>query len=283
MGAHPSRVACFVLLATGTFARVAFAQDVDACIDANEKAIAQRKAEKLIDARASLSVCAASTCPDVIRASCQQRLAEVSQAIPSIVFSVKDPSGRDLALVRLSIDASKYTDRLEGHAIVVDPGEHEFRFEVEGQEPVVRRFVLPEGEQNRREEIVIGAPPAPVAAQREAAGRASAQRTVAFVVGGVGVAGLALGGIFGALSIGAHGSYEKNCGSNIGAPPGQCNATGVTGESDAATKGTISTIAFVGGGVMVAAGAVLFLTAPAHASSPEIGMGPGSVFLRGRF
>ena len=69
-----SWIACLVLLATLTSGGVARAQDADACILANEKALALRKAEKLIAARASLSMCAASTCPDAVRTSCQQRV-----------------------------------------------------------------------------------------------------------------------------------------------------------------------------------------------------------------
>jgi hypothetical protein len=288
---RPARTACLVFLAALTGAGLTRAQDIDACIGANEKALAQRKAGKLIDARASLSACAASSCPEVIRASCQQRLGEVSQAIPSIVFSVKDGAGNDLAAVKLTIDGVTRGDRLAGGAITLDPGEHEFRFEAAGLEPVVKRFVLPEGEQNRRQDIVLGttpsagpAPPAVAAeADRGAAPPGSTQRAVGLILGGVGVAGLALGGVFGALAISAHGSYEKSCGSNIGAPPGQCNATGVSGESDAATKGTISTIGFIAGGVLAAGGAVLFLTAPRREANAQIGVGAGSVYLRGRF
>src|ERR1700689_3271919 len=93
-----SSLALLLLLAAASTApRVARAQDMDACINASEKALTLRKAEKLIDARKSLSVCAASACPDAVRTSCQQRLADVIKAIPSIVFVTKDASGHDVA------------------------------------------------------------------------------------------------------------------------------------------------------------------------------------------
>lgn len=291
-----SRVACLALLVTvSSTVRVARAQDTDACINASEKALALRKAEKLIDARASLSTCAASSCPDAVRTSCQQRLAETNQTIPSIVFFAKDGTGRDLTTVKLTIDGAIYADHLDGSAIVRDPGEHEFRFEATGQEPVVKRFVLHAGEQNRREDIVIGAAPAaPATASVPPASAAPVadqgpvndgriQRTIGLVVGGVGVVGLVVGGIFGALSMSAHSSYEQNCGSNIGAPAGFCNSAGVSGESDAATKGTISTAFFIGGAVATAAGAVLFFTAPSGPSSTQGGLGPAGVLVKGQF
>ena len=101
----------------------------------------------------------------------------------------------------------------------------------------------------------------------------STQRTLALVLVGVGVAGLVVGAVSGAMSISAHGTYEQSCGSNIGAPPGQCNGSGVSGQNDAATKGTISTVAFVGGGRVGAAGAILFLTAPSGASTRRLAWG----------
>jgi hypothetical protein len=293
--------ACARLPAVLLFAAVlggpslARAQDIDACIDASEKALSQRKAEKLIDARASLSKCAASTCPDAVSASCRQRLADVIRAIPGIVFVTRDGSGADLAAVKLSIDGAVYADRLDGRVIELDPGEHDFRFEVAGQAPVAQRFVLHEGERNRREIVVIGGvSTAPAAGQTESPAAVAepkpssqtdggGQRTAALVVAGVGVAGLITGGVFGGLSMSAHNTYELNCGSNIGAPPGQCNAQGVSGESDAATKGTIATALLIGGGVLTAAGAAWYFLAPSGPKSVQVGVGLGAITLRGEF
>jgi len=269
---------------------LAHAQDIDACIGASEKAVSLRKADRLIAARASLSACASPACPDAIRKSCVQRLAEANRAIPSIVLLTKDGNGHDLAAVKLSIDGAPYADRLDGNAIVLDPGEHEFRFETPGQAPVVQRFVLHQGEQNRRETILIGPPaltapapsPHPDTTSDDGRSDKSLWRTVGLVVGGVGVAGLVAGGVFGALALSAHDGYEKSCGSNIGAPAGLCNQSGVNGEADAATKGTVSTVAFVVGGAAVAAGTALFLLAPKGARL-QVGLGPGSVIFSGGF
>jgi hypothetical protein len=277
---------------------VAHAQDTDACIAANEKAVALQKKGQLVQARAALSTCAASSCPDAVSSSCRQRLVALGETIPSVVFFAADASGHDLVAVRVTVDGAPYADHLDGRAIVLDPGEHEFRFEAAGQAPVVRRLVLHQGEKNRREDVVIGLPgapgpaatPAPAIARvaapgsgQETATRGAVQRTTGLVVGGVGVAGVVAGGVFGALSMSAHGSYEASCGSSIGAPAGRCNASGVTGESDAASKGTASTILFIGGGLATAAGLVLYLTAPSGVATPEVAVVPGGVVVAGRF
>jgi hypothetical protein len=302
-----SRVACFILLAGLGYARVASAQDMDACIAASEKAVGLQKTGKLIDARASLSTCSAASCPDAIRTSCQDRITQVNHALPSLVFFARDASGRDVTAIKLLIDGVAYADHLDGSAIVLDPGEHEFRFQPVGQPPVVKRLVLHQGEQNRREDLVIGgvsvpiapavvpvpvvpsviAAPIPVApppaGDQGTTSHGSGQRTLGLVVGGVGVAGLVVGGVLGGLTLSARSSYLQDCGSNIGAPPGKCNAQGVSGESSAATKGTVSTIAFIAGGAATAAGVILYFTAPKGGTSTQVGLGPSSVWLTGRF
>jgi hypothetical protein len=306
MRAGPGLVWLVVLGAMSSAANPARGQDTDACINASEKAVALRKAERLIEQRASLSTCAASSCPDAVRTSCQQRLAQADQAIPSIVFFAKDGTGRDLAAVKVTIDGALYADHLDGSVIALDPGEHEFRFEMAGQPPAVKRFVMHQGEQDRRETILLGDGPIPatiaprsasaapgmdggssgpgtIAAGHDASGPRSTQRTAGLLVGGVALASLAAGAIFGGLSIAAHGSYEKSCGGRIGAPAGSCNLQGINGESDAVTKGTISTVFFIGGGVAAVAGGALFFTAPRPVTSAQVGVGAESIVVSGHF
>jgi hypothetical protein len=276
---------------------VSRAQDTDACISASESAVGLHKAGKLIDARAALSKCAAPSCPEAVRTSCQQRLAVASDAIPSVLFFVKDSSGGDLAAVRLTIDGAVYSEHLDGSAVTLDPGEHEFRFEVAGQEPVVKRLLLHQGEKNRRENLVIGAAPAPAVTAPAPAPDAQpmdpgkTRRLTGLVVGGVGVAGLITGAIFGGLTFSETSSYMTHCGKMIGAPPGQCNVAGVSGEGTASTFGAVSTVAFIVGGVAAAGGAVLYFTAPKSATSRATGaqlpftvaVGPTGLSFAGRF
>ena len=96
--------------------------------------------------------------------------------------------------------------------------------------------------------------------------------------------GLATFGVFGALNNSKFSDLEDQCSNN------QCPADL---ESDADTGRTYQTIANVGlivGGVGLAAGAVLFLTSDsgskensASSTTPVVGVGPGSVMVRGKF
>lgn len=285
------RVLLLLPVALAAPASVARAQDTDACIAANEAAVARKKADKLIEARKQLSVCASPSCPDVVRTSCERRLGEVGQAIPSLVVFATDAAGNDLTAVKVLIDGVAYADRLDGNAIELDPGEHELRFEVAGHPPTVKRVFMLEGERGRRESVVVGLPPAPPLPPGIVPGAGAepirpdggSRRTLGWIVGGVGAAALATGGVFGVFAIRAHDSYEQQCGASIGAPAGSCNSQGVTGHDDAATKATISTVFFVVGGVAAAAGVTLVLTAPRSVTTARVGVGPGGVVVQGGF
>jgi hypothetical protein len=293
--------ACFVVVGTGVVdAPRAAAQDADACIAANDRAVSMRKTGKLIDARKALSTCASSTCPDPVRSSCQQRLADALRAIPSIVFEVKDADGSDVTAVKIGMDGQPLADRAAGTAIEVDPGEHDFTFEVAGHTPVHKRIVVVEAVKERHEVVALGRPEAPPANPPKQAtpvppqpeeGGGSSQKTIGLVIAGVGVAGIAVGGVFGLMASSSWSSAQKECGS-----PSQCPQYGqaVNDQQSASSSAAVSTIAFVGGGVALAAGLALFLTAPksdkesaqaaaALSVAPTVGPGGGGLVFKGGF
>jgi serine/threonine-protein kinase len=91
----------------------------------------------------------------------------------------------------------------------------------------------------------------------------SGQKTAALAVGGAGVIGLALGTIFGVKAIGKKSDADAACQPNA---PNQCDAIGVALRHEEKSAGTISTISLVAGGVALAGGVVLFLTAPSSSA-----------------
>ena len=117
-------------------------------------------------------------------------------------------------------------------------------------------------------------PPAP------AAHSGSGQRTAAVVVGAVGVVGLGLGTLFGLQAKSAWSEAKSHC----TAYPFGCGADGVGQQSSANSKATVSTVAFIAGGVALGVGAVLWLTAGSSKSdSVALGFGPGAAFVRETF
>jgi hypothetical protein len=101
----------------------------------------------------------------------------------------------------------------------------------------------------------------------------SSQRTVGIALEIGGGAILATGLVFGALTMGAWSSAEKNC------PDGRCQTSAKQSDAQpdadrASTFAVISTIGVIAGAAALAGGIVLHLTAPKNvAISPAIGQG----------
>jgi hypothetical protein len=265
------RTLCVALLlgASVTAQRRAHAAEgtLSACIEANESSIQLRAAHELLAAREKSLQCAGEGCPEIVRDACRRRVDQVNAAIPTIVFEVKDGAGRDL-VAQVTVDAAPIAGAVQGAAIPLDPGEHAFVFEAAGWPPVTRSFILREGEKDRREAVVIGppatvfGPPAVTPDARQGADGASAwsgQKTAALVAGGGGVAALAVGAVFGLMARASWSSSQSECTSTSHCPR---YAQAVSDRDSAASSATVATIAFVAGGAALAAGAVLWLTAP---------------------
>jgi serine/threonine-protein kinase len=103
-------------------------------------------------------------------------------------------------------------------------------------------------------------PPPPVTSDSSAG---DTQRWIGLAVGGAGVVGVALGTVFGLDAKSKLDDSGAHCGAgNV------CDAAGVELRDDAIGAGTRSTIAFVVGGVMLAAGVILYFTAPRSTAFP---------------
>jgi hypothetical protein len=107
------------------------------------------------------------------------------------------------------------------------------------------------------------------------------RRVAAVVAGGVGVAGVVTGAIFGLRSMSKHDDAEEYCDS------GRCtDRRGVDLSDQALTAGNVSTIAFAVGAAGLAGGAVLWFTGETNresATAPTIGVGLSGVSVAGRF
>jgi len=82
----------------------------------------------------------------------------------------------------------------------------------------------------------------------------------AYVVGGLGLFGLVLGGVAGGITLGKKSVIKANC--NLGGDETLCNHEGKVAADSAKTTGLISTVGFAVGGAGVVTAVVLLLTAP---------------------
>jgi hypothetical protein len=115
-------------------------------------------------------------------------------------------------------------------------------------------------------------------------GGGSSQRTIGFIVGGLGVAGVALGAVTGLMAIGKSNDAKDKC-ANDGACP---DARAVDSANSAKTLATVSTIGFIAGGVALGAGAVLVFTAPSGKKTavrmiPQAGPSSAGLTFSGAF
>jgi hypothetical protein len=284
-------LAASAIVAATLFAPAASADVTKAqCADADTQAQQLRRDEKLGAARAQLKVCVDPACPTLIRDDCAQRLDELDRVQPTLVFEAKDSRGRDLTAVKVGLDGQPLVDNVSGAAIPVEPGEHTFTFEAAGEKTITKKLVLREGDKARHEPVVFGSGVVAAVAPPPASS-GSGQRTTGLVLGGLGVVGLGLGGIFGGLAASRWSTAKGDCSMSQTCTPS--DNTAATGErSDAITLATVSTVGFVAGGVLTAGGLILFLTAPRGGETrpaarlqvvPAGGPGNGGMTLRGWF
>jgi hypothetical protein len=295
-----------ILAAAGLVALPAEADVTKAqCIKANEDGQTLRQAGKIADARVQLRLCGDPTCPAIVRSDCTKRLDELEAIQPTIIFEAKDGAGHDLGAVTVTMDGRPFADKLDGTALDVEPGQHEFTFTVPNQAPVVEKLIIKEADKARHERVVIGAPPPAVVSSTsppllaspatppmpvEPASSGMATRKIAgLIVGGVGVAGFAVGSVFAVLTSSAISAQKTDCPGN-GVCPNHAQA--LSDHSTSTTDGTVSTVGFIAGGALVAGGAVLFLTARHSAAPspttglmvvPSVGPGGGGMLLKGEF
>jgi hypothetical protein len=290
--------ALVVLAALATAGSVSADLTKGQCVEIDTAAQTERRAGHFHAARDQLQLCAKPACPKLVRDDCTQRLNELDALTPTLVFAAKDASGDDVVAVLVTMDGAMFATELSGTALSVDPGPHTFRFEVDGAAPIEKKLVLREGEKGRQERVTfadlhvpVKHVAAPAAEPASASSKSSwgAQKTSAVVVGGAGVAGVVLGAIMGSMSFSAWSSSKSECGTSA------CTdrSKALSDHDSAVTDATVSDIGFIAGGVLLAGGIVLFVTAPSSSSSsstgatlhlvPSVGRGGGGMSFEGRF
>jgi hypothetical protein len=242
-------LALSALLAPG----IAHADGKAACLDAAARSQKLRNAHQLVEARDQLRICAAAECPSVIQTDCVNWLSEVEKSLPGVVVAAKSASGADLVDVKVSVDGKPLLSKLTGQAVPMDAGPHVFHFETPDGSSLDQQVLVREGVKDQAVSVVFkgaaggGAPGAAVPSDGTAS---SPLRTAGWVVGGVGVAGLAAGLVAGIVAIEAK--------SSAGCTGDLCNGS----PSGVKSASLASDIGWITGGVLVAAGAGLVLFAP---------------------
>ncbi len=101
----------------------------------------------------------------------------------------------------------------------------------------------------------------------------ASKRVAGFVVGGVGVVGLAVGSYFGLRTFSQKNDAEPYCNGT------QCTQPGVDLRNDAKSSATISTIAFAAGVAAVGVGTFLVVTSPSKSSESASARAPSVLWM----
>jgi hypothetical protein len=127
-------------------------------------------------------------------------------------------------------------------------------------------------QRDRHERVVLGQPGVPgPSTPTPSPSDGGSQRTVAYAVGGAGVVSIVIGSVLGLVSKSSYDhALQTECGNN----PSACSPQGVQDGKSAHGQAAASTVAFVAGGVLLGAGAMLYFTAPKASVSVETTVGP---------
>jgi hypothetical protein len=177
-----------------------------------------------------------------------------------------------------------------GTPIPVDPGLHQVEVTAPGKAPwstkveVTGDAASVSVEIPKLEEAPSGsAPPpstAPPAAPDPGTQGGSIQKPLAIGVAAVGLVGLGVGSFFGLSASSKWGDAKAACRDY----PYDCSPQALDDQSSASSQATVSTVAFIAGGVAIAAGAVLWFTAGSgEGKAAAVGVGPGQVIVKGSF
>lgn len=207
-----STIAAFALVYLGVPALASAGEaDKAACADAYKSAQTQRKSGSLKAARESLLVCVSDRCPAVVQPDCMRWLTEVEAAQPSLTFAAKGSDGKDVVDVRVFLDDNLLTDALDGKSLTIDPGSHRLKFERAGETPIEQVVVVREGEKNRLV-AVSWAKDLPRSGSEGSGGAANTGTPPAvWILGAVGVAGLATFGTFAAIGMSRRSNLKDQC------------------------------------------------------------------------
>ncbi len=224
----------------------------------------------------------------------KQRIKELAPRLPHlrIRLAAAASSGAVVMLDGVPIDPASL-----GAELPVDPGKHTVRvtagplsgrrYEVLAQEgktatvdvepeparPVIVPVPRPHDTGRPADDLALiqeSNPPLPSSG--------NTRRTAGFVVGGAGIAGLALGSVTGLMALSRHSAMVESCSSKC--PPDIQDQIG-TGK----TLSVLSPVGFVVGAVGVGLGIYLVLSSSRSSDSPSVGLTvlPGGAGLRGTF
>jgi hypothetical protein len=205
----------------------------------------------------------------LLRAQDQARteLAALEPHVPRLTLTIT-PGAEHLAI---EIDGKPLNVAAAGEPIPLDPGEHQVIIRAPGYMEVRLVVGLVDSDAKRLDAILrteSEGPEETSTTSPRSPSTGSVQRTVGLAAGGIGVVGLIVGSVFGLV---AKSTYDGALAGCPNGPPSPCSPQAVAESGTAHDQATVSTVGFVAGGLLLAGGAALYLTAPRE---HDVSVGP---------
>jgi hypothetical protein len=222
----------------------------------------------------------------------RERADRLTSRLSKLTITMDQGSDMSLPDLELTRDGESIPRELWGNPIPIDPGEHiiaavapgygkeEVKVTIEGGAASIATIAIPHLEK------LPEAPKAATAPEPGDSGSTSIQRPLGVVLGIAGLAGLAVGGTFGILAIAKNNEVTDPNGS-YGCTNTCPDQGGTDATQTALTFATVSDVGFIAGGVLLATGVTLYLTAPKAKEtarlSPSLSPSALGLNLRGTF
>jgi tetratricopeptide (TPR) repeat protein len=199
-------------------------------------------------------------------------------------LEIRVPSARSIEGLELLVGGSLIPSASWNVPLPVDPGATKIEARAPGKKPVMLQISVTKGPSSQVVELpaLVDAPRAAAknrAARdlgREPAPPSTTQRTIGYVLGGLGLVGLGVGGYFGYRAYKQNDDSKAQC---LTDDPNACTQDGVDLRRRARTSANVATIATVSGAALTVGALTVIVTAP----SPNKELAGWQMRLRGEF
>jgi hypothetical protein len=191
-------------------------------------------------------------------------------------LTIAVPKGQVVDVTR---DGTPIESAAFGTPVPIDPGKHAISASAPGKKKWTTSVDVTGGAQVSVDIPVLADEASQGASIDTSKGSSSSQRTLGITAGVIGILGVGAGTVFGLKASSTWSDAKNKCTSY----PSNCGPDGQSLSQDAKSSANLATIAFVVGGVGLAGGAILWLTAPKPSESVSLGIAPDRVVLSGRF
>jgi hypothetical protein len=141
--------AAIVLAASPAMSQVAHPRDEEACQAALKDAKTREQEGALQAAKTLLKSCAQNPCSAFVRQQCGNRNTKLEMDTPTVVLLVTDAAGGARTDIQVRVDGEPFASQLDGRAVPIDPGMHDFSFITEGHVFATQKILIVQGQRNR--------------------------------------------------------------------------------------------------------------------------------------